>query len=212
MKTSVQILGMLLALLFAQAQAAELRVPEAFDVLIVNGSEYGASLKSNKTVALISGRNVVIVEYDQIFDAEFGDSHDRIRSAPIALVFEASSDAVLTLVDPKLKSNAEARQYAKAPTLQLRDAKQDPVTAQQLPVREINGMMFADNGSTPAIASVMPAIPAIPAAPAAGTQANTTQNAVPVAAPAPDALQMLSYWWQQASPEQRAAFLQRITR
>lgn len=207
--------AVLLPLLLATGlQAAELRVPEPFDVLIVNGEEYSAGLKSQKTVVLKTGRNIVILEYDQIFDADYGDSHDRIKSAPVALVFEAAADSVLSLVDPKLQSNTEARRYAKAPQLQLRDQLQQPVASQLLPVREINGLLLADGGNdgnrsinaNQAGASTTSAgNPAPTATPSTAPQSTTSQ-------PAPDALQMLNYWWQQATPAQRAAFLQAITR
>lgn len=201
-------------LLLARAQAAELRVPEPFDVLIVNGEEYSSGLKSQKTVALKVGRNVVILEYDQIFDADYGDSHDRIKSAPVALVFEVTADAVLSLVDPKLQSNTEARRYAKAPQLQLRDQQQQPVASQLLPVREINGLLLADGGNegNRSVSGTSATVTAATAAPAV-VQSTTQSTAQATAAqPAPDALQMLSYWWQQATPAQRAAFLQAITR
>lgn len=207
--------GLVLSGLFLPnvVDAAELVVPEPFDVLSVNGKEFGNRLQSIKRLPLQVGRNVVVLEYDQIFDARFGDSHDRIQSAPFTLVFDADENATLTLADPGLTDADNARAYAKQPALQLRDQQQ----------REVVHVLQADNVGTvtlaPTVASAAaePAAPASTAKPAPALPLPAMTAPVPdtkaAAMPAtPDALKMLSYWWQQASPEQRAAFLQQIVR
>lgn len=195
--------------------AAELQVPEQFDVLVVNGKEFPTTLALNKSVPLVAGRNVVILEFDQIYDADFGDSHDRVRSAPFALVFSAAVTDQLQLRGPELSSGADAKRYATAPTVQVIDSKKQVVAVQQLPVTELNGMLLADN-STNAAASKPPVLVSDIADKAATpTSAPTASPAPPAAAVAvantPDALSMLAYWWQQASAEQRAEFLRQIS-
>jgi len=190
MKTRLPFAGPLLLLFcFANAgavAAAELQIPEQFDVLVVNGEEASSSFSRTKILSLPAGRNVVIVEYDQIFDADFGDSHDRIRSAPFALVFTAAETDRLRVTAAQPKSGADARLYAKKPAVQLLNDAGKAVAMEQLPVTELAGALVINS----------------PPAPVATSQT--------IIAPA-DALQMLSYWWQQATPEQRAAFLQEIT-
>ncbi|NQD38466.1 DUF2057 domain-containing protein [Permianibacter sp. IMCC34836] len=189
------------------ALAGELQVPEQFDVLMVNGKEFPATLSRTKTVALSTGRNVVIIEFDKIYDADYGDSHDRVHSAPFALVFNAAATDQLQLFGPELNSGADAKRYVKAPTVQLLTAGNQPVALQQLPVTELNGLLVADNRvenkAEQGAATTITAAPVM-ASDLAGPVASKT-------AAAPDALQMLSYWWQQASAEQRAEFLRQIT-
>ena len=201
-------------LLSPLAQAAELVVPEAFDVLQVNDAPFGASLQREKRLTLAPGRHVIVLEYDQIFDADFGDSHDRISSKPFALVLTVTDESVLTVQDPKLTSGTDARRYAKAPTLRVFDA-----TNREFPVQVQSVQSVGDVFVTPTAAATPAPVAAISATPATlTTPATTAMPATPVTAekgtpPAStDPLQQLQYWWQQATPEQRAAFLQQIVR
>lgn len=227
---NVECLFLLVAsLLLAPAQAAELKVPEPFDVLSVNGADYSAILQTEKTLTLQPGRNVIILEYDQIFDADFGDSHDRIRSAPFALVFDLGTHKELRIVDPKLESGTEARRYASAPKVQLQDQNHQPVANQLLSVRELDGVLLVNNPTSASTVTTQAASPQTTTAAVAPVSATASVAATPAVsatqtapakpapatdapANAPDALNMLNFWWQQATPEQRAAFLQNIVR
>ncbi|HEX4910550.1 MAG TPA: DUF2057 family protein [Permianibacter sp.] len=201
-------------LLSPLAQAAELVVPEAFDVLQVNDAPFGASLQREKRLTLAPGRHVIVLEYDQIFDGDFGDSHDRIRSKPFALVLTVTNEAVLTVQNPNLTNGTEARRYAKAPTLRVFDAANRELPIQVQSVQSVGeGFVTPTTAATPAPATLatptptaIPATPVTASAPAPATAEKSTSPA------STDPLQQLQYWWQQATPEQRAAFLQQIVR
>lgn len=206
------LLASLLWLAHGVTMAAELLVPEQFDVLMVNGKEYPATLSRTKTLTLNAGRNVVIIEFDQIYDADFGDSHDRVRSAPFALVFSVAGTDQLQLTGPELTNGADAKRYANAPTVQLVNGQTQTIAVQQLPVSDVNGLLIADNTGS----SQVPPPPPMLLSDVAGGKPHVAPS--PGAAPtatavtAPDALQMLRHWWHQATPEQRAEFLRAITR
>ena len=201
-----------------QAHASQLQVPEQFDVLVVNGEEFPFTIGLSKTVPLIAGRNVIVLEYDKIFDAVYGDSHDRVKSAPFAVTFSASAGDMLVLHGPEFDTGTEAKRYAKAPTVQIRNAAQQSVAVQLVPVKEVGDMLVANvaaaSAPTPVIApAIIPATAPTPAI-ASGSAAAAKTVAIPSAPPAGahNALEQLNYWWQQATPEQRAAFLQSIVR
>ena len=198
-------------LLSPLAQAAELVVPEAFDVLQVNDAPFGASLQREKRLTLAPGRHVIVLEYDQIFDADFGDSHDRISSKPFALVLTVTDESVLTVQDPKLTSGADARRYAKAPTLRVFDATNREFPVQVQSVQSVGDVFVTPTAAaTPAPVAAISATPATLTTPAMPATPVTAEKGTPPAST--DPLQQLQYWWQQATPEQRAAFLQQIVR
>ena len=218
----VHLLPLLLGLLPLSLPAAELRIPEPFNVLQVNDVSYSATLQREKRLELAPGRHVIVLEYDQIFDADFGDSHDRIESKPFALVLTVGTESPLTVQDPQLQTGDDARRYAKAPTLRVLDAAQRELTVQVLPVQAVGDAFISPAAAAPTPPAVM-----APASAAVATYASTSMStATPAPAPAAaapkpvelappashDPLQQLQYWWQQATPEQRAAFLQQIVR
>lgn len=101
-------------------QAAELQVPEQFDLLRVNGQEYKTYFQRTKTVALHLGRNEIEMEFNQLYDAEHGDSHDRIRSKPFTVSVEVENDSdVWQLHAAPPESRADALSYSKNPTYLL---------------------------------------------------------------------------------------------
>ncbi|MFN4292328.1 MAG: DUF2057 family protein [Permianibacter sp.] len=199
-------------LLSPQAQAAELLVPEPFDVLQVNDAAFGATLQREKRLTLAPGRHVIVLEYDQIFDADFGDSHDRIASKPFALVLTVADESVLTVQDPQLRSGDEARRYANAPTLRVFDQARRELAVQVLPVQAVGDAFVTPAAAVPTspVAASAPAV--APVAVPNPTAAIAPQAVQPAPSASNDPLQQLQYWWQRATPEQRAAFLQQIVR
>lgn len=196
-------------LLSPLAQAAELVIPEPFDVLQVNDAAFGATLQREKRLTLAPGRHVIVLEYDQIFDADFGDSHDRIESKPFALVLTIAEESVLTVQDPQLRSGDEARRYANAPTLRVFDQARRELAVQVLPVQAVGDAFVTPAAAVPVAVSGQAVAPVAAPSP---TAAIAPQAAQPAPSASNDPLQQLQYWWQRATPEQRAAFLQQIVR
>lgn len=201
-------------------QAAELIIPEQFDVLSVNGADYPFTIGLEKTVQLQPGRNVVVLEYDKIYDAVYGDSHDRIKSAPFGVVLHVQANDKLRLDGPAFDNGTDARRYAKSPTVTVHNAEQKTVAVQLVPVQQIGEALVAKTEGLAKTENVAPTPSPTNAESASMTASKamvSTASAV-AATPAADgkpainALDMLNYWWQQATPEQRAAFLQGIVR
>ncbi len=165
--------------------AAELVVPEQFDLVRVNGEEEKTYFQRIKKVPLQLGKNTIELEFNQIYDAEFGDSHDRIRSKPFTVVVEVSTEQeVWTLLADLPKTRREAVVYAKRPIYTLQNQLGERHTVTLTPQRPL------------------PLLSQIPPAP---TEKPSITTPPPV-----DVLQMLNYWWQLATPEQKQAFLDSI--
>ncbi len=204
-------LMLLLALFSLPLTAAELLVPEPFNVLAVNGKEGFSSMQRLKRVPLQTGSNVIVLEFDQLFDASYGDSHDRIRSKPFALSLVAQAGDQLTLDDPKLQTGDEARRWVATPALRVQHGNGQAVKTEVLSVEKIAGEWLLPGASLAALSKPSQNAPTAAPATAATVAATTAGNiqAAPVATP--DTLQMLHYFWQQATPEQRAQFLQTVS-
>lgn len=186
--------------------AAQLIVPEAYDVLSVNGVEQGMSLMRKKEIALQPGQNVIVLEYDEIFDSEINDSHDSIRSQPYALVFTISANQDLRLHSPGIKSREQAESYAKAPTFRVETLSGPRVEYQAFPAKDLS-LAINQPPTTVAPPVTTPPPGKTPRMPYV-TEPSSNNTATPPAQP--DALQMLQFWWSQATPEQRQQFLQQI--
>jgi uncharacterized protein YccT (UPF0319 family) len=186
---------LLLILLGAAAAAAELEIPEAYDLISVNGEEKsGLNLLKTKTVPLNAGRNVIVLEYDELYDSDYGDAFDHVKSQPWALILEADPKQDYRLQSPALDDKHAAQRYAKNPVFTMHDAAARPVAITAVPAREL------------APASAAPATVASQSSAAPATPGEKTGAATKT----PDPLAMLQYWWAQASAEQRAAFRQQL--
>ena len=201
MRTFLLVMG----LLANTVMAAQLIVPEAFDVLSVNGVEQGMSLMRKKAIALQPGQNVIVLEYDEIFDSEINDSHDSIRSQPYALVFTIGANQDLRLHSPGIKSREQAESYAKAPTFRVETLSGPRVEYQAFPAKDLS-LATSQPLTTVAPPVTTPPPGKTPRMPyVTESSSNSTNNPAQ-----PDALQLLQFWWSQATPEQRQQFLQQI--
>lgn len=119
--------------------AAELLVPEQFDVLHVNGLPQATSFQRDKVVKLNVGRNDIEMEFNQIYDAEYGDSHDRIRSAPFIVVITVAAENEQWQVQAESPATRrEAIRYSKNPVYRLQKIASDGAShnAEVKPVAE----------------------------------------------------------------------------
>lgn len=203
-------IGLLLASTSLIANAAALTVPEAFDVLSVNGVEQTAlSLAKEKRLALQAGRNIIVLEYDEIFDSQLNDSHESVRSQAYALIFEVVDESELTLRSPDITDLASAKQYAKHPSFDIVNAQQKNIALTTMPAKDltfgtvINADTTIINNLAPPERGVLPkeVTPRMPFEKAPSVSPRAGQ---------PDALNMLRYWWGVASTQEQDAFLQEI--
>ena len=72
-------------------KGAFVEIPEYIEALEINGRRIKKSYFSDKTKLEIPvGRSELVVRYAQIFDTHHGDSHERVESEKMTLVFVAA--------------------------------------------------------------------------------------------------------------------------
>lgn len=202
----------LLWALLAQSVLAnpELTLAQAFNLKAINGQLIQSSLfGQSRKLNLNPGLNLLAVEYEEVFDSDNNDDFDLVKSDIflIEIYLEANSRYLQRYLKPQ---NAEAaKSYAKFPLFEIIKAG-DSSTAQ---VRfEFKPLASNQDSFLQSATRVRPNATLDLSHP----QENSTQQ--PVKKQLADknssypmgqsqARQMLEYWWQQATPEERAQFI-----
>ena len=203
--------SLILSVMASAANAATLIVPEAFDVLSVNGLEQSVfSLAKEKHLKLKQGRNIVVLEYDEIFDSQLNDSHESVRPAPYALIFDVSKESILRLQTPNTPNLDAAERYAKAPEFSVEDEQKQAITIVAKPAKDLTYASVLDaNSEASTSASQAPSISPVEGAMlASANKQNAAHTNAELAKP--DALNMLLYWWTMANEQERKAFLKSL--
>lgn len=214
----------LLALIFvAQVNAASLTVPDVYVVKEMDGQKVSKGFFAKETeVALKKGEHILVLFYKDLFeDFEFGlGSSITVTSAPFVIKFILDEQQSLFLTSPKIKNQKSAKLYAKSPKVMLKDAKGEQLAikyvdfAEYKAVKELNEMMvlaqkssanhskaLALQASTKAIVAPVPLMTENKSV-VKKTETKTTLM--------PQSLPMLKFWWQKASPQEKAQFKQYI--
>lgn len=192
----------LLALASPSMAQVNLELPKGVHLLVVNGQDAGYSslgFNHQPVLELPDGQNQIVFRIGKIV-MESGSLKTKYDSVPIVALFEAS-DTKLELEVPRIDTLAQGQQYDKSPSFDMLDnGKPINVKSDTLAV----GFDISPNyvtltkeyNQTQGVASLHNAPQSKP------VTTNTAQ--VPNH---PDADNMLKYWFEQASPESRKAFL-----
>lgn len=175
--------GLALAFVTTSLWAATLTLPEELIPLQVDDDPVSNSFfRKVSSLELSPGSHMLKLKYEDLYETGY-DDHQIIESDPFWLQIEIGQAPTYKLVFDRAATAEGARNFADSPEVRL-IAKGGKVAATTKVTREKN---------------------AVPAA-----------NAFPVVKPAdpqnspPDAAAMLDYWWQQATPAQRAVFREKI--
>ena len=175
------------ALLFSVSSMAEsIYFPEEFVPLQVNERILESSFFSNiNDVQLTPGHYYLKLKYSDLYEMDF-DDHEVIESAPfwVNVTIEANKDYVL--VFHRADNVVSARVFAQVPEVSLQ------VKGSQLsePLNIIKKNPFMTSQSMPI---------------------NSKKTVINNKA-MPSAVQMLNFWWQQATPAQQKEFLENIAK
>ena len=116
----------LLSLLFFPfiSCGASLQIPAEITVLSVNGQQYQNSLFSSEIkIPLIAGRQLLVLEYKDIFDNYDEDDHTKVTSEPFVIIFTSSSTDALFLRLPDINDEASARDFVEHLNVSLSDSE-----------------------------------------------------------------------------------------
>ncbi|MBU2871652.1 DUF2057 family protein [Colwellia sp. E2M01] len=184
--------------------AADLTLSDNLVLRELDDKPINQSFFSQKqTFQLAKGEHSLIIKYKDVFeDMQLGE--DRLVISELFVVkFTLSDQQNLLLTTSTIKNLAAAELFVKSPKLILQDGNQKelPLALQTLKeyrlAKEVNKQMTALSIQA---ANVTPE--------------SSLKNAVPVNNATNinevDAIPMLKYWWQQATPTQKATFLKFI--
>ncbi|ALU43485.1 DUF2057 domain-containing protein [Pseudoalteromonas rubra] len=190
---------LLLSLLSGRAVAAQLSFPEELLPLQVGQQEIEHSFFNKvRDLTLAAGTHQVKVKYTDLYEIGY-DDHEVIESKPFWVSVEVAAQGGYQVGFDRADTLKAAKQFAKQPRLWLKapDGTRTPIKAlaHQLRVRAVPPTELMPEAAPvkPQFSDSLPVEP--PVAPQAGK---------------PDAAAMLDFWWQQASPAQRAAFLEKV--
>ncbi len=117
----------------SMADNATLIVPQALEVLYVNGEEYEGRMFSlgSKTLELLPGEQQIVLQYDTIWEVD-ADNHERVTSKPMMLTLHTLEDKTYQVKLPVMLELAEANAFIDAPSLTVIDKKSGAEIAVQL--------------------------------------------------------------------------------
>lgn len=189
------ILCSLFVLLSFSAQAAKLTIPDTFEVLVVDDEEQSKSFFTKATeLDLAPGQHLVQIQYREMFEHDTEDHHETVRSEPFMVMFSVSGDEVLHLRHEQQPGIEQAREYAKDPQVTLVDASGQVLAIQQLTKKQYQQDL-------------------------ASSQQQRRQQVVKQSLSddpgefnqqGPDTVEMLEYWWQQATDAERQEFIRYV--
>ena len=198
----------------AAAEIAELRVPEQIEIARINGKTLkdlrSTWSRDDKRLQLAPGRYEILAYYREIW--ELGNQHDVLRSNPALFVVDAVAGGHYRL------GYAQPAGYAAAQTLALQfsgwvedaDGARTPSQPSRLKFRDgllaqFSGRdeLMADDEATTVSGTQVVAPQAPLAAPLPAAAASTPPQAVSDR----EWLSLMQGFWQQASSEERRAFL-----
>lgn len=178
--------------------AAVLKAPDELVFLAVNDQQVEKSwFSSANEVTLSLGKNVVKLKYLDLFEVDY-DQHEIVESEPFWLEINViDADKPLKIMFNKPDSVAAAKAFVSAPTKQLTldgGHQQQNIFASK--PHQIVNKIDSNHSAAEQVNQPLPL----------HVKASTQQGSEP------NALNMLEFWWQQASIEQQKAFLNQIAK
>ena len=180
------------------ANATSVTFPDVFEVIKVNGEDYSSNFFATETILVLApGEHTILMAYENIFDDLANDDHTKVRSEPFLLSLTVSTEP-LKLVTPKLANDKLAKEYIKNPQLIIIDNNEQTQPYKLIFLKDVANKMLAMQTSSVVTLD---------------TNISSTHKEVKIKANEPNnkALEMLKYWWQQATPEEQQSFKKMIT-
>ena len=211
--SSLKLLLLLITLAFnlpiASAQP-QLKFAEAFNILAVNGTQYNGGLVSQKrNLSLNAGINYIAIEYEEVFESEDDDNFDVIKSNAylVKIYLKRNGKYQQRFIKPH---NADAaRKYRLNPLFNIIELNQID-NKQQSVNFEIHPLASNDIAYVVANTRVRQNTNTINLTNSGLTKSKPSGTHNPTVKGQSMASKMLNYWWHQATPEERKAFLHSI--
>ena len=176
--------------------AATFSVPEEFQLLRLNEKPIEKSWFSNTSqLDLPVGEHLIKLKYLDVFEEEY-DQHEVIESPPFWLsitIEQPNQTAKMEFERPQ--TIAKAKAFAQAQQKQLFLAGEPLIVYTELPQQ--NSLIVQPEKRVLPVKSL-------------DAQASQPIGVKPNNASQPSAMQMLEFWWLQATPQEQQAFLNKV--
>ncbi|TYK66954.1 DUF2057 domain-containing protein [Colwellia echini] len=169
-----------------------------------------------QTFELPAGEHVIVIKYKDVFeDLELGE--ERLVSSDYFVVkFSFNSQQSLALTTGNIKNLTAAELYVKSPVLTLRDEnnRELPLVLETLNdyemAKEVSKQLAISSTTSVAPTNVSPTTTLNSTQPKTISDNPSVNKVKTQVSPEVDAVPMLKYWWQKASKQQKASFMQFI--
>lgn len=180
--------------------AATLTIPEEFVVERLNSETFSPSIFTSETeLELVSGTQILVLAYKELFDDESEDHHQYIRSKPFVVLFDLQGQTTITLSYPKQEDMESAKEFATSPIITLVDEHQNELSTSIKSLSAFNDEVIKKSLSlTPVIIDH-------------NRDVEKGSTNVPSSDISVDNLAMLKYWWAKASEAEKQAFAELIS-
>lgn len=207
MKKVMKYLGVGL-LMSGSLWADHLLLPEAFNIIEVNGKRQGWSMfKKERKIDLEKGPYKILLQYEDFYDQGF-DDHEKVKSKPIMITFQHEGGDLKTEFN-RPEFVKIARLFAENPDLKIVDAKTGKRISMDLEI------LKRPNKGVTALKKETPQVKSYRAEDSKNIEAKPVTKSVasqvlPSKMKSKDPLAQLNHWWHKASLEQRQAFLKKV--
>lgn len=197
----------------AFAGQGSLVVPEHFEIISINGEQFGGLLTEKHRSVLAAGEHIIEVQYFDLLDDDDSDSHTKVRSTAQAFNLHVEAGHHYQLEAERPYDVDDARVFAAHPQFVIKDTTSgrylslNVVSAQEQQASLLR-QLLGSKQSKP-VAALQPVAPITQPAMPEKTSAAAVPKVEESQAQQNAELQLL-YWWSQASPEQRQRFLTQV--
>lgn len=212
----------LLSLLSLPAHAAKLEFADDLALLAVNGKDVGSGWFSEPApIELTAGNHKIALQYEQVAEGDNPRMDEFIRSEPMLLTLEVEENHTYQLVTHSLAKEAP-RQFAKNPKVKVvrKDGGDVRFSVALLIERKQSKWSKLtqdyDSAAKPVVLSDMEKLTSPLVATVDPKESAVIMNETAVDVSREKGLatglasKMLSYWWAQADPANRDAFLKQV--
>ena len=214
---SLIFLFLLLTNLASVEASTQIQFAEAFNIKAVNGVSYPSGLVAqNKLIKLRAGLNLIAIEFEEIYESEDNDNFDIVKSNVFLLKIYLQKNTEYQQRFTKPHDASAAKRYVLNPIFEILELAQLSNNKTVSPVRfELTPL--ASNETSYLIAQTKLRPNATLNLSHSNSNSQTKSLKMPLThrqnplLGQSNATKMLEYWWQQATPEERQAFLESVS-
>jgi uncharacterized protein len=211
------VLFLFLSKLATVEAATQLDFAEAFNIKAFNGVAYSSGLvNQNRTLTLRAGLNLIAIEFEEVYESDDDDDFDIVKSNVFLLRVYLQQNKQYQQRFTKPHNASAAKRYVLNPIFEIIDInnrKLKPIRFELSPLASNEKSYVIAQTKLRRNATLDLSHPGAKSKTKSKTKSlkiapNQKKNAKLIQS---NASKMLDYWWHQATPEERKAFLESVS-